>query len=420
MFWPQQSFESLKTAVLSALNKNASFYDHNIMGLPATYLDPHIFPADADFLSNAPFIRSFIESPNHIGLHTYDKSIPSFHGTQQLELDLLRICAEEIFKAKPNSYDGYVSPGGTECNIQAVWIFREYFKNKFGALQDEMVILFSEDTHYSLYKVCNILGLKYKVLPVDFNERKIDLDILNNQIKTLKNSGSLYFIIVLNMATTMFGSVDDIESISQKLKAQEIQFKIHIDAAFGGFIYPFTNPKSLLNFDNSVVDSISVDGHKMLQAPYGTGIFLIRKGFIDNVLTEEASYVEGLDHTLCGSRSGANVIATWMILNVHGSHGILKRMNELIEKTNFLCDSLTQLGIRFFRNKYMNIVTIRSDDISKEISEKYTLVPEKHEQNQVWWKIVVMEHVTMDLIQRFLKDISIYSTKHSEMNSISI
>jgi hypothetical protein len=68
----------------------------------------------------------------------------------------------------------------------------------------------------------------------------------------------------------------------------------------------------------------------------------------------------------------------------------------------------------------MNIVTIRSDDISKEISEKYTLVPEKHEQNQVWWKIVVMEHVTMDLIQRFLKDISIYSTKHSEMNSISI
>jgi len=127
-----------------------------------------------------------------------------------------------------------------------------------------------------------------------------------------------------------------------------------------------------------------------------------------------------LDHTLCGSRSGANVIATWMILNVHGSHGILKRMNELIEKTNFLCDSLTQLGIRFFRNKYMNIVTIRSDDISKEISEKYTLVPEKHEQNQVWWKIVVMEHVTMDLIQRFLKDISIYSTKHSEMNSISI
>ena len=112
MFWPQQSFESLKTAVLSALNKNASFYDHNIMGLPATYLDPHIFPADADFLSNAPFIRSFIENPNHIGLHTYDKSIPSFHGTQQLELDLLRICAEEIFKAKPNSYDGYVSPGG--------------------------------------------------------------------------------------------------------------------------------------------------------------------------------------------------------------------------------------------------------------------------------------------------------------------
>lgn len=58
----------------------------------------------------------------------------------------------------------------------------------------------------------------------------------------------------------------------------------------------------------------------MLQAPYGTGIFICRKGLIENVLTKEAQYVEGMDLTLCGSRSGANAIAVWMILFSYGPH----------------------------------------------------------------------------------------------------
>jgi len=114
-------------------------YNHEIMGLPATYLDPKIFPPNAEFLDNSPYIRCFIENPNHIGLHTYHSSLPAFNGTQKIELDLLRICAEEIFQGKSNSYDGYVASGGTECNIQALWIFREYFINKFNSKINEII-----------------------------------------------------------------------------------------------------------------------------------------------------------------------------------------------------------------------------------------------------------------------------------------
>jgi glutamate/tyrosine decarboxylase-like PLP-dependent enzyme len=154
------------------------------------------------------------------------------------------------------------------------------------------------------------------------------------------------------------------------------------------------------------VDSISVDGHKMLQAPYGTGIFLIRKGLIDNVLTEEASYIEGLDHTLCGSRSGANAIATWMILNMHGSKGLMDHMEQLIIKSDFICKSLYELDVQFFRNEFMNIVTIPSEDIPMRICEKYTLVPDTHKGQPKWWKIVVMEHVNWQLIDKFLLDVA--------------
>ena len=55
------------------------------------------------------------------------------------------------------------------------------------------------------------------------------------------------------------------------------------DAAYGGFIYPFTNVDNPYTFKNPNLSSISIDAHKMLQAPYGTGIFLVRKNYLKHV-----------------------------------------------------------------------------------------------------------------------------------------
>lgn len=417
MYWKSHTFEELKKIVFSALEENSSFHAHNIMGLPATYLDPKIFPADASFLSDSPYIKCFIENPNHIGLHTHHTSLPAFKGTQSIELDLLRVCAEEIFKAQPDKYDGYVAPGGTECNIQAVWIYREYFKNQNSATSDQIMVLFSEDTHYSLYKACNLLDLNYVVLPVDKQNREIDYTATAKLLDDLINGGVENIISVANMGTTMFGSVDDVDRLVSIFLEKKINYKIHIDAAFGGFIYPFSNLKNTGNFSNSNVSSISVDAHKMLQAPYGTGIFIIRKGLIENVITEEASYVEGHDHTLCGSRSGANSIATWMILNVYGSDKLKSNIDALVEKTDYICNSLNNLNVRYFRNDNMNIVTIRSEDISSEICMKYTLVPDSHTDTPQWWKIVVMDHVNWDVIENFIADLRMDRKKYFEVSA---
>jgi tyrosine decarboxylase / aspartate 1-decarboxylase len=411
MHWESQTFDELKDIVFNALVDNNSFHDHNIMGLPATYLDPKIFPKEASFLSNTPYIKCFIENPNHIGLHTYHTSLPTFKGTQKIELDLLKICAEKIFKAKTNSYDGYVAPGGTECNIQALWVFREYFKNIFNAKNDEIAVLFSEDTHYSAYKACNLLQLNYTILDVNFENRNFNLNKLDSTFRNLENNQIKYIISILNMGTTMFGSVDSIDNFQLIIDKYNFNYKIHIDAAFGGFIYPIINEESNLNFENSKIDSISIDAHKMLQAPYGTGIFMIRKGLINNVLTKKASYIEGNDQTLCGSRSGANAVATWMILNIYGSKGLKNHMSQFIEKTDYICNVLDQVGIRYFRNKNMNLISIRSEDISDEICEKYTLVPNSHNEKPTWWKIVVMEHVNWDLIFNFLKEVTKFKNK---------
>ena len=413
MYWQRKSYKEIKSIVFNALDENNSFHNHNIMGLPATYLDPKNFPPDIGFLDEAPYVKSFIENPNHIGLHTYHSSLPAFKGTQKIELDLLRICAEEILKIEKDCYDGYIAPGGTECNIQALWIYREYYKDINGADDKEIFVLFSEDTHYSAHKACNLLQLNYKQLTVNFDNRNIKLDPLEKTLIEIQGKKIVKFIIlIINLGTTMFGSVDNINKITKLLIKYNLKFKIHVDAAFGGFIYPFTNSKNKINFTDQNIDSISLDGHKMLKAPYGTGIFIIRKGLIDHVLTSQANYIEGQDHTICGSRSGANAIATWMILNIYGSEKLKEHMLNLIKKTDYICNSLNELGISYFRNDNMNIITIRANDISEKICKKFTLVPNTHTDKPNWWKIVVMDHVNWELIEKFINEL-VKSNNHN-------
>ena len=143
----------------------------------------------------------------------------------------------------------------------------------------------------------------------------------------------------------------------------------------------------------------------MLQAPYGTGIFLCRKGLIENVLTQEAEYVEGMDLTLCGSRSGANAIAVWMILFTYGPFGWCEKIRVLQMRTNWLCEQLNALQVNYFRDPFMNIVTIQSEFITQELEEKYDLVPQKHGVGNRWYKIVIMDHVEVDHLSTFIADL---------------
>lgn len=407
MYWPKLSTQKIKLKVFEALSANANYRTDKILGIPGTFLDNEIFYDDAPFLKDAPFLATLIANPNHIGCHTIDGEHEDvFNGTQQIEKDLIKICAEELFKAAPNTYDGYVASGGTEANIQAAWIYRNYFIKEFDASLNEIALVYSQDSHYSFPKASNLLSLQSIVVKVDEATRQIEVFDLEEKLKLATQQGIKYFIVIVNLSTTMFGSVDDIEVISDVLVFHKINFKLHIDGAFGGFIYPFTNPDSIYNFANTQVSSITIDGHKMLQSPYGTGIFLVRKNLMQYVCTDEASYVQGKDYTICGSRSGANAISVWMILLTHGSIGWQVKMNQLLDKTSSICEKLSELGVEYYRNPFLNIISIKSQYVSKELAKQFYLVPDNHEGNPLWYKIVVMPHVKQGVLDNFINQLS--------------
>ena len=404
-YWKKLTNEQRKERIARALHDNVNFSKDTSLGYPASKLDGIVFNDDAPFLKDAPILQTYVANPNNIGCHTFGTSEKAFNGTHEIEREVLRVIAVDIFKAEPNAFDGYISPGGTEANIQAIWMFRNYYMNNYDAKADEIAIVASEDTHYSIPKAANLLQLDWLKIPVDFNTRAIDKVQLEQIILNANNNGKKYFLAVSNMGTTMFGSVDNPEDYIAVFEKLDLHYKLHIDGAYGGFVYPFSNQQSVINFSNPKISSITIDAHKMLQAPYGTGVFICRKGYIENVLTKEAEYVEGMDLTLCGSRSGANAVAVWMILFTYGPNGWFEKVSVLQMRTQFLCNQLNAMQIQYFREPFMNIVTIKAEYIPIKVAEKYGLVPQQHDENNQWYKIVLMDHVEVEHLTTFIEDL---------------
>lgn len=402
IYWEKISQKERQVYIQKALDENVNFSKDTSLGYPASKLDGKVFNEDAPFLKDAPTLKTYVANPNHIGCHTLGTSEKAFKGTQQIERAVLNVIAVDIFKAQPNSFDGYISPGGTEANVQAIWMYRNFFMYQKGAKLNEIAILASEDTHYSIPKAANLLMLDWIKIPVSFEKREIDTVVLEQKIMEAKQNGIKYFIAVSNMGTTMFGSVDNPEEYTTALEKQQVEYRLHIDGAYGGFVYPFSNEKSIINFSNPKISSITIDAHKMLQAPYGTGIFICRKGLIENVLTKEAEYVEGMDLTLCGSRSGSNAVAVWMILFTYGPFGWFEKVSILQMRTQFLCNELDKLNINYFREPFMNIVTIHAEKIPEKIASAFDLVPQQHNANNKWYKIVLMDHVEVEHLTTFI------------------
>ncbi len=405
IYWNKLSQDERKNRIQKALEENVNFSNDASLGYPASKLDGKVFNDDAPFLKDAPVLQTYVANPNHIGCHTLGTSEKAFRGTQQIEREVLDVIAVDIFNAEPNSFDGYISPGGTEANIQAIWMYRNFFMHFHAAKLEEIAIIASEDTHYSIPKAANLLMLDWIKIPVSFEKREIGSIALDQEIQVAKQKGKKYFIAISNMGTTMFGSVDNPDVYTLALEKNQVVYKLHIDGAYGGFVYPFSNEKSVINFKNPKISSITIDAHKMLQSPYGTGIFICRKGLIENVLTEEAAYVEGMDLTLCGSRSGANAVAVWMILFTYGPFGWFEKVSVLQMRTQFLCNELDKLEIAYFREPFMNIVTIHAENIPEKVAQAFDLVPQQHSKENKWYKIVLMDHVEVDHLTTFINQL---------------
>jgi glutamate/tyrosine decarboxylase-like PLP-dependent enzyme len=414
VFWKKHSDEEIKNRVFKALKKNVNYQKQRVLGLPASYLDEKVFHQDASFLKDAPYMSTMVQNPNHIGCHTLGTSEPFFSGTQEIERELIDLAAADILRGQADAHDGYIASGGTEANMQAIWIYRNYFQREKGAKNQEIAILCSADNHYSMDKAANVLSVNILKVAVDPESREWQSEKLYEVLGNARDEGIKHIIAVPTMMTTMFGSVDDIDIVTRALDDHSFSYMIHVDGAYGGFYYPFSNPENLLSFAHPKVNSVTLDAHKMAQAPYGTGIFLIRKNWMHYANTREASYVAGEDCTLIGSRSGANAVSIWMILMKYGPYGWQEKIFILQKRTDWICQSLDELGVGYYRHPHSNIITMKAKHITAELAAEFGLIPDRHDSPK-WYKIVVMEHVTIEKVLPLIEKLKSQKVKNKTL-----
>ena len=172
-YWKKLSHSELDKRISAALEDTIDYKARITLGIPASKLDPNVFYDQASFLKDAPLLRAYVQNPNHIGCHTLGDSEVFFKGTQELEREAIELISVDILKAVPGTCDGYIASGGTEANIQAAWIYRNYFMQEHGASPDQIALIGSEDTHYSIAKAANLLNLPLYRVAVNDHTRII-------------------------------------------------------------------------------------------------------------------------------------------------------------------------------------------------------------------------------------------------------
>src|ERR1043165_6992906 len=181
-YWKKLSHAQQDARITEALAQNIDFRHKLSLGIPASKLDSQVFHEGASFLKDAPLLRAYVQNPNHIGCHTLGDSELFFKGTQELEKEVIELLSVDLLKADVQSCDGYIAAGGTEANIQAAWIYRNYFIGEHNAHHHEIALLGSEDTHYSIAKAANLLNIACYNTPVQFRTRTVDPVALRNTI----------------------------------------------------------------------------------------------------------------------------------------------------------------------------------------------------------------------------------------------
>jgi glutamate decarboxylase len=210
-------------------------------------------------------------------------------------------------------------------------------------------IIMGANAQVALEKFARYFEVEARILPVSEKSHfRLDPDLVKENID--ENTIGVFVI----MGSTYTGHYEPVEEISKILDEFEaktgVDIPIHVDAASGGFIAPFTHAKAggpKWDFHLPRVKSINTSGHKFGLVYAGVGWIIWRdESFLPKHLVFELHYLGGTEesYTLNFSRPGAQVIAQYFNLIHLGFSGYREIMENCLANARLLSKSLEATG----------------------------------------------------------------------------
>src|SRR6266545_2735969 len=190
----------------------------------------------------------------------------------QIEQDVIAWLSE-LF-AYPREARGILTSGGSMANFSAIVTARH------ALLGEDSVggtLYVTEQAHASVAKAAVLAGFPQRAVRVVPTTADLAMDVerLIEILHEDRAQGLRPFCVVASAGTTNTGRVDPIGGLVQIAREQDLW--LHVDGAYGGFFQLTDRGRRL--FDGIAdAHSITLDPHKGMFLPYGTGSLLVREG----------------------------------------------------------------------------------------------------------------------------------------------
>ncbi len=194
----------------------------------------------------------------------------------EIEQRCIRMLAD-LFNA-PGETTGARTQGSSEAimlgALSLKWKWRDR-RQTAGKSVDRPNLVFGGDVHVVWEKFCRYFDVEPRIVPLQPDKYTIGPEDVEPHI----DENTIGVAAVLG--TTFTGHADDISGINDYLVSLKgdrgLDVPLHVDAASGGFVWPFLYPHSEWDFRLEQVRSINVSGHKFGLVYPGVGWLVFRE-----------------------------------------------------------------------------------------------------------------------------------------------
>lgn len=302
-------------------------------------------------------------------------------NTKDIELEVIKYFAN-LWKISYEDLCGYITNGGTEGNLQGLFIGREY-------LGEGTIFYTSLSSHYSIFKIAKMLKLDIHVVLTHSNGEMNYEDFEDLLIQNIDKPA----LINVNFGTTMTSAIDNPREIFRILdkhgKASKGKYYIHADGALMGFCLPFLERDI---YFKKHINSMSISGHKFLGIPFPCGVFMMEKPFM-SLVHNNIEYIQSNDCTISGSRNGHSAIFFKYIFEKKTLMDFQKDIENCLMLAEYLVDKIPNA----WRNH--NSFTVVLDRPSDSLVNKWQLAVQGDIAH-----VIIMQHITKKQIDLFIED----------------
>ncbi len=274
----------------------------------------------------------------NISMYTYKVGGP--HVGIEKEV-IAQVCT--LIGFDPETSGGTFAPGGSMSNFMSVIMARDAADSdaQQAGVSKKMIIYTSDEAHYSIAKNASFSGVgRENVRYIAAKENgKLDTDALERMIIADRENGLHPFLINATAGTTVLATFDDIDTIGDIAKRQNVWF--HVDGAYGGCVIFSEKHKHLIK-GLEKCDSFTINPHKALGTPLSCSVFLTKhKQQLVSSFSQDASYLyqgDSDDYNLgktsiqCGRRNDAfKFWALWKSVGTKGLEAIIDQLYNLAD-----------------------------------------------------------------------------------------